>query len=91
VYKPALCRHAKRITSIPLPSPRPPTTVSPYFAIAEKYGIQVDFEFIEVQPVSYKDFGAKKINILTYGGYTSRNAALTILSHRQEAKKCPLR
>ena len=57
--------------------PKPTTDVSPYFSIAEKYSIQVDFrEFIEVQPVSYKDFRRDKVNVLEYTAiiFTSRNA-----------------
>ena len=75
--KPGSGRHAKRISSILVTQPKPTNDVSPYFAIADKYGIQVDFrEFIDVQPVSYKDFRRDKINILEFSAiiFTSRNA-----------------
>ena len=75
--KPGTGRHAKRISSILVTQPTPTNDVSPYFSIAEKYGIKVDFrEFIEVQPVPYKDFRREKINILEYTAiiFTSRNA-----------------
>ncbi len=75
--KPGTGRHAKRISSILVTQPKPATDVSPYFSIAEKYSIQVDFrEFIEVQPVSYKDFRRDKVNVLEYTAiiFTSRNA-----------------
>jgi len=87
--KPGTGRHAKRIKSILVTQPKPTNDVSPYFAIAEKYGIQVDFrEFIDVQPVSYKDFRREKINILDYTAviFTSRNAVDHFFRICQEAK-----
>ena len=87
--KPGTGRHAKRINSILVTQPKPTNDVSPYFAIAEKYGIQVDFrEFIEVQPVSYKDFRREKINILEFTAviFTSRNAVDHFFRICQEAK-----
>ena len=87
--KPGTGRHAKRINSILVTQPKPATDVSPYFAIAEKYGIQVDFrEFIDVQPVSYKDFRREKINILEFTAviFTSRNAVDHFFRICQEAK-----
>jgi uroporphyrinogen-III synthase len=87
--KPGTGRHAKRISSILVTQPKPTTDVSPYFSIAEKYGIQVDFrEFIEVQPVSYKDFRREKINILEFTAviFTSRNAVDHFFRICQEAK-----
>ncbi|MCC3153657.1 uroporphyrinogen-III synthase [Hymenobacter sp. BT770] len=87
--KPGTGRHAKRITSILVTQPKPTNDVSPYFAIAEKYGIQVDFrEFIEVQPVSYKDFRREKINIPDFTAviFTSRNAVDHFFRICQEAK-----
>jgi len=87
--KPGIGRHAKRISSILVTQPKPTTDVSPYFTIAEKYGIQVDFrEFIEVQPVSYKDFRREKINIVEFTAiiFTSRNAVDHFFRICQEAK-----
>ena len=87
--KPGTGRHAKRISSILVTQPKPATDVSPYFSIAEKYGIKVDFrEFIDVQPVSYKDFRKDKINILDYTAiiFTSRNAVDHFFRICQEAK-----
>jgi uroporphyrinogen-III synthase len=87
--QPGTGRHAKRISSILVTQPKPTTDVSPYFTIAEKYGIKVDFrEFIEVQPVSYKDFRREKINILDYTAviFTSRNAVDHFFRICQEAK-----
>ena len=87
--KPGTGRHAKRISSILVTQPRPTNDVSPYFTIAEKYGIQVDFrEFIDVQPVSYKDFRREKISILEFTAviFTSRNAVDHFFRICQEAK-----
>ena len=87
--KPGTGRHAKRISSILVTQPKPTNDVSPYFSIAEKYGIQVDFrEFIDVQPVSYKDFRREKINIMEYTAiiFTSRNAVDHFFRICQEAK-----
>lgn len=87
--KPGTGRHAKRISSILVTQPKPVNDVSPYFSIAEKYGIKVDFrEFIEVQPVAYKDFRREKINILEYTAviFTSRNAVDHFFRICQEAK-----
>jgi uroporphyrinogen-III synthase len=87
--KPGTGRHAKRISSILVTQPKPTNDISPYFSIAEKYGIQVDFrEFIEVQPVSYKDFRREKINISDFTAviFTSRNAVDHFFRICQEAK-----
>ena len=82
-------RHATRIQSILVTQPRPANDVSPYFSIAEKYGVQVDFrEFIDVQPVSYKDFRRDKINITDFTAiiFTSRNAVDHFFRICQEAR-----
>ncbi len=87
--KPGTGRHAKRISSILVTQPKPTNDISPYFTIAEKYGIQVDFrEFIDVQPVSYKDFRREKINISEFTAviFTSRNAVDHFFRICQEAK-----
>ncbi|OGX85505.1 uroporphyrinogen-III synthase [Hymenobacter glacialis] len=87
--KPGTGRHAKRISSILVTQPKPTSDVSPYFAIAEKYGIKVDFrEFIDVQPVSYKDFRREKVNISEFTAviFTSRNAVDHFFRICQEAK-----
>ena len=87
--KPGTGRHATRIKSILVTQPKPTNDISPYFSIAEKYGIKVDFrEFIDVQPVSYKDFRREKINILEFTAviFTSRNAVDHFFRICQEAK-----
>lgn len=87
--QPGTGRHAKRIRSILVTQPKPANDVSPYFAIAEKYGIKVDFrEFIQVDPVSYKDFRKDKVNISEHTAiiFTSRNAVDHFFRICQEAK-----
>ena len=70
-------RHTKKIQSILVTQPKPTNDNSPYLAIAKKYGIKVDFrEFIQVDPVPYKEFRKDKINIMDHTAiiFTSRNA-----------------
>src|SRR6476469_2532548 len=82
-------KHAKKIQSILVTQPKPTNDNSPYLAIAEKYGIKVDFrEFIQVDPVSYKDFRKEKVNIAEHTAiiFTSRNAVDHFFRICQEAK-----
>ena len=47
--------------------PKPTTEKSPYYDVAEKYGVQIVFRpFIKVEPVSAKEFRAQRINILDH-------------------------
>ncbi|MBT2556377.1 uroporphyrinogen-III synthase [Hymenobacter sp. ISL-91] len=87
--QPGKGRHAVPIATILVSQPKPTSDVSPYFSIAEKYGIKVDFrEFIDVQPVSYKDFRKEKVNIAEHTAiiFTSRNAVDHFFRICQEAK-----
>ncbi|MFC5270738.1 uroporphyrinogen-III synthase [Adhaeribacter terreus] len=82
-------KHAKKIQSILVTQPKPTNDNSPYLAIAKKYGIKVDFrEFIQVDPVPYKEFRKDKINLLDYTAiiFTSRNAVDHFFRICQEAK-----
>ena len=82
-------RHAKSISSILVSQPRPANDVSPYNTLAEKYGVTVDFrEFIQVEPVTYKDFRKEKVNIAEHTAviFTSRNAVDHFFRICQEAK-----
>lgn len=66
-----------KVSSILVSQARPADEKSPYFELARKYNIKVDFRtFIEVQGVSFKDFRKQKINILDHTAiiFTSRNA-----------------
>jgi uroporphyrinogen-III synthase len=47
--------------------PEPLNSKSPYFELAKKYNLKVEFKpFIQVEGISVKDFRAQKINILDF-------------------------
>jgi uroporphyrinogen-III synthase len=57
--------------------PKPESEKSPYFDIAERYGIEIDFRpFIKVEPLSAKEFRQQRIFILDYSAviFTARTA-----------------
>jgi len=57
--------------------PEPQTEKSPYFDIAEKYGVQIIFRpFIKIDPVGAKEFRTQRINILDYSAviFTAKTA-----------------
>ena len=57
--------------------PKPSSEKSPYFDIAQKYGVEIDFRpFIKVEPLSSKEFRQQKISILDYTAviFTARTA-----------------
>lgn len=65
----------RRIDSILISQPKPER--SPYFDLADKHKIKIDFrKFIQVDPVPGKDFRKSKINIPDYSALilNSRNA-----------------
>ena len=67
----------KEVKSILVSQPSPGDKKSPYYSLAEKYGIKVDFRpFIQVDPISVKEFRKQKIDILNHTAviFTSRNA-----------------
>lgn len=67
----------KPVKSILVSQPKPKDDKSPYYKLAEKYGIKVDFRpFIQVDPVDVKEFRKQKVNFLDYTAviFTSRNA-----------------
>ncbi len=66
-----------KIKKILVSQPKPTTEKSPYFEIAEKYGIEINFRpFIKVEGLSAKDFRAQRINILDHTAiiFTARTA-----------------
>lgn len=78
-----------RVRSILVSQPKPTDERSPYFQLAEKYKIKIDFRpFIQVEPVSIKDFRKQKIDILNHTAiiFTSRNAIDHFFSICQELK-----
>lgn len=78
-----------RVRSILVSQPKPSDERSPYFQLAEKYKIKIDFRpFIQVEPVSIKDFRKQKIEILKHTAviFTSRNAIDHFFGICQELK-----
>lgn len=57
--------------------PKPASEKSPYYDIAERYGVKIDFRpFIKVERLSPKEFRQQKVSILDYTAvvFTSRHA-----------------
>nr|WP_293835603.1 uroporphyrinogen-III synthase [uncultured Arsenicibacter sp.] len=66
-----------KVSKVLVTQSRPADEKSPYFDLASKFNITIDFRpFIQIQGVSYKDFRRQKINILDHTAiiFTSRNA-----------------
>ncbi len=66
-----------KIKTILVSQPKPQTEKSPYFDLAEKYNLKIDFRpFIQVEGVSAKEFRQERINILDHTAviFTSRTA-----------------
>lgn len=67
----------KQIRSVLISQPAPLTDKSPYHDLAQRYNVKVDFrKFIEVQPVSLREFRKQRVDILDHTAviFTSRNA-----------------
>ena len=63
--------------SILVSQPKPQSSNSPYFALASKYNLKIDFRpFIQVEPLTANEFRKQKIEILDHTAviFTSRNA-----------------
>lgn len=68
---------AKSIQKILITQPRPDSDKSPYFELARKYNVELDFHpFIRLEGITARDFRKQKIEIQNYTGviFTSRNA-----------------
>lgn len=66
-----------KIKKILVSQPKPASEKSPYFDIAEKYGVKIDFRpFIKVESLSVKEFRQQKLSILEHTAviFTSRHA-----------------
>jgi uroporphyrinogen-III synthase len=67
----------QKVRTILVTQPKPETDKSPYFDLAKKMNVKIDFRpFIHVEGISAKDFRKDKINILEHTAVilTSRNA-----------------
>jgi len=79
----------KEVKSILVSQPQPSDDKSPYYTLARKYGIKVDFRpFIQVDPIEVKEFRKQKIDILSHSAiiFTSRNAVDHFFSMCKELK-----
>lgn len=66
-----------KIKKVLVSQPKPTSEKSPYFDIAEKYGVKIDFRpFIKVESLSAKEFRQQKVSILDHTTivFTSRHA-----------------
>ncbi len=66
-----------KVSSILVSQSRPADENSPYFELAQKFNIKLDFRpFIQVEGVSYKEFRKQRVNILDHTAiiFTSRHA-----------------
>ncbi|MBC8033439.1 MAG: uroporphyrinogen-III synthase [Chitinophagaceae bacterium] len=67
----------KVVKKVLITQPRPETEKSPYFDLAKRYDIQLEFyPFIRLEGIPAKDFRKQKVDIAAYSGviFTSRNA-----------------
>lgn len=66
-----------KIKKVLVSQPKPTSEKSPYFDIAEMYGVKIDFRpFIKVESLSAKEFRQQKVSILDHTAvvFTSRHA-----------------
>jgi uroporphyrinogen-III synthase len=66
-----------KIKKVLVSQPKPASEKSPYYDIAQKYGVKIDFRpFIKVECLSAKEFRQQKISILDHTAvvFTSRHA-----------------
>jgi len=66
-----------KIKNLLVSQPKPTTEKSPYFDMAEKYGLKIDFRpFIKVEAVLAKEFRQQKVSILDHTAviFTARTA-----------------
>jgi uroporphyrinogen-III synthase len=67
-----------KVKSILVTQPKPETDKSPYYDLAKKFGVKIDFRpFIQVEPISANDFRKDRVNIPEHTAIilTSRMAA----------------
>jgi len=70
-------KETKKVGSVLITQPRPDTDKSPYFELAKKFGIRLEFHpFIRVEGLSGKDFRKQRVDISEHTAiiFTSRNA-----------------
>lgn len=78
-----------KIKSILVSQPKPATPKSPYFDLAEKYKLKIDFRpFIQVEAIPAQEFRQSRINLLEHSAviFTSRNAVDHFFRMAQEMR-----
>lgn len=73
----AVAKATKKVKKILITQPKPEGLRSPYYDLAKKYNLTLDFHpFIVVEGIAAKDFRKQKIDIAAYTAviFTSRNA-----------------
>jgi uroporphyrinogen-III synthase len=73
----AVVTTSKKVKKILIAQPKPEGDKSPYFDLAKKYSLNIDFyPFIVVEGIQAKDFRKQKIDIAAFSAviFTSRNA-----------------
>lgn len=66
-----------KVKKVLVSQPKPTSEKSPYYEIAERYGVQIEFRpFIKVEGLSAKEFRQSKISILDFSAviFTARTA-----------------
>ena len=66
-----------KVKKVLVSQPKPASEKSPYFDIAEKYGVNIEFRpFSKVEEITPKEFRQQKISILDYTAiiFTARTA-----------------
>ena len=72
---------ALKIKKVLVSQPKPATEKSPYFDIAEKFGVEIDFRpFFKVEPLTSKEFRQQKISILDHTAVVLHRGMLSITS-----------
>ena len=79
----------KKINKILITQPKPDTDKSPYFELARKYNLDLEFHpFIRVEGVSGRDFRRQRVDITEYTAiiFTSRSAVDHFFRIQEEMK-----
>lgn len=66
-----------KIKKILVSQPEPSSDKNPYFEVAEKYNVKIEFrQFIHVEPISTKDFRKQRVSFLDFSAviFTSKTA-----------------
>ena len=82
-----------KVKKVLISQPQPTTGKSPYFDLAEKYGVEFVFKpFIRVDPLSAKEFRQQHVNILDHTAvvFTSRHAVDHFFQLCAEMRMAPI-